>query len=60
MSILKLNLDVLFNGLTDEEAEMYEEMVGYFDRVLPRGGKRRRTHWEGVELERYWKLKATA
>ncbi|GLV38633.1 uncharacterized protein CBL_05632 [Carabus blaptoides fortunei] len=45
--LLKSNFDVFFNGLTDHEKQVLEEInVKYFAKLKQR-------HWEGIEIEKY-------
>jgi len=49
MKVLKLNLEVVQNGLTETEEKVYRELLaGLFNCVDPRVG-----NWEGGEMEEY-------
>ncbi|KAF7282329.1 uncharacterized protein LOC143202702 [Rhynchophorus ferrugineus] len=46
-TLLNYNLDVLFNGLSPEEHEAYQEVKKILQKLPPQ------SHWENVELEQY-------
>ncbi|KAG5872413.1 hypothetical protein JTB14_013658 [Gonioctena quinquepunctata] len=47
--LLEYNLNVLINGLTPLEQEVYEKVLKIFENITVK-------HWENFELENYWKL----
>uniref|UniRef100_A0A1B0CH08 NADP-dependent oxidoreductase domain-containing protein n=1 Tax=Lutzomyia longipalpis TaxID=7200 RepID=A0A1B0CH08_LUTLO len=48
LELLNMNLDVYFNGLTDKEKALIDRIKREIFSKL------KQTHWEGVEVARYW------
>ncbi|KAJ8920751.1 hypothetical protein NQ315_004891 [Exocentrus adspersus] len=49
VKLLDYNFNVLLNGLSPKEMEVYEHVMKVFNTKL------KESHWENVELESYWK-----
>lgn len=54
IKVLESNLDVYFNGLNEQESQIYEQVQKRFKEAL------KETHWEGVELQNFKEQKFNA
>ncbi|XP_072401192.1 uncharacterized protein [Diabrotica undecimpunctata] len=47
--LVDINLEVVYNGLTPIEQDIYQQVLKIFEKLTER-------HWENVELQNYWKI----
>lgn len=48
INLLNMNLETYYNGLTDKEHDILNQITEMFYLKL------KNKHWEGIEVERYW------